>query len=352
MGFFDRLLRSSSAFNSDNSPADAQTVVDRNSSISIEKAVALVNPTIKLVPAYRDVLSPGIEKSAAYFQTMAQSMPPPIRLSANNWFQDPQLRAFFAASGDIPLVLGRSESVRALLAKNPKQEEAWLILDMNIVFSQAQGLSLQDPSRKHDLFQHILSFSGHRVRLCGTSEKAVRQLFQEKGFDYLVSQSLPAINEQRALRQKQEEERRVMNAQRRLFEQAAATVAKEEQSAKDGKSDSKPQSPFRQTAREEDDAPEFLQNANQRILEAELHHLSETLLHPETYLSMTHEEKRLSKMNVLVDPSSQEDAATIHFALANLLGVPRLQKAFVIACFSRSEMPAATMNLDDAARYL
>jgi hypothetical protein len=55
---------------------------------------------------------------------------------------------------------------------------------------------------------------------------------------------------------------------------------------------------------------------------------------------------------VVADPG-QSDAAEVDFSMADFMGAVPRQRAFVLACVARSEVPAApTINFDDAARYL
>jgi hypothetical protein len=61
---------------------------------------------------------------------------------------------------------------------------------------------------------------------------------------------------------------------------------------------------------------------------------------------------RLNTMNVVLDDRSTDVASDVVFSLARLAGVSQIQRAFVMARFSRADLPAARMNFDNAARYL
>jgi hypothetical protein len=88
------------------------------------------------------------------------------------------------------------------------------------------------------------------------------------------------------------------------------------------------------------------------VLDAELDMLRGVLEHPERYVRIAAKQLRLSTMNIVVDAGSGEASADVHFSLAELLGEPPLQRAFVLARVARSELPVVKMNFDDAARYL
>ena len=76
------------------------------------------------------------------------------------------------------------------------------------------------------------------------------------------------------------------------------------------------------------------------------------LEHPERYLRIEARQLRLSTMNIVVDATNGDVAADVSFSLAELMGEPHLQRAFVLARVARSELPAVKMNFADAARYL
>ena len=72
---------------------------------SIEKAVSLVDPRLKLVPSYHKRLQPAVESALHFLQETVQSLPPPLHLVAANWSSCAQSRAFFTASAVIAATL-------------------------------------------------------------------------------------------------------------------------------------------------------------------------------------------------------------------------------------------------------
>ena len=90
----------------------------------------------------------------------------------------------------------------------------------------------------------------------------------------------------------------------------------------------------------------------QFALEAELESLREVLEQPECYLRGEQRRLRLSTLNAVLDAESTDVASDVEFSLARLAGTPQIERAFVMAHFSRADMPPARMNFDMAARYL
>jgi len=87
-------------------------------------------------------------------------------------------------------------------------------------------------------------------------------------------------------------------------------------------------------------------------LEAELETLREVLEQPERYLRGEQKRLRLSTLNAVLDTDSSDVSSDVEFSLARLEGIPQIERAFVMAHFSRSDMPSARMNFDEVARYL
>ena len=88
-------------------------------------------------------------------------------------------------------------------------------------------------------------------------------------------------------------------------------------------------------------------------LEAELERLKAVLESPQSCLRIEPRQLRLSPMNLVVDESSTDPAASVDFALAHLSGSPPMRRAFVLARVARTELPSVQkINFDDVARYL
>jgi hypothetical protein len=105
-----------------NRPAqfDPDRVSDEMIRGAVDKAIALTNPRLKLLPHCHKRLTPSVETTIEFLRALVQSLPAARPLSSAVWASDPALRAFFVSPSDIPAVLGSSDNLRTLFDKFPE----------------------------------------------------------------------------------------------------------------------------------------------------------------------------------------------------------------------------------------
>ncbi len=335
-------------FKNRQSQFDPDCLSDEMMARAIEKAVTLTNPRLKLVRSYQERLAPAVEISVSYIQELLLSLPPPIQVSTASWSTDPALRAFFVAASDISSAVGRSNNLRTLFDKYPSMDEACFILGMVYCEQDVFGMSLQGDVVQREVAQAVVGFSEHQVRICGHEKSEVLRLLGTQAYEYLVAQALSEIGEERSERRDLEEKRALIRSRLRLLRQHGPGLGSVFGSAP--------------AAQGEELALEAELLANERQVEAmgspqstmegELESLREVLEHPERYVRVEKKTMRLNTMNVVVDEKSNDVASDIAFSLAQLMGVPKIQRAFVLARFARADLPEFRMNFEDAVRYL
>ena len=327
---------------------DPDRLSDEMTVRAIDKAVTLTNPRLKLVRSYQERLAPAVEISVRYIRELVFTLSPPIQVSTASWSADPALRAFFVAASDISSSVGRSNNLRTLFDKYPALDEACFILGMVYGEQHVLGMSLQGDVVQREVAQTVIGFSEHQVRICGHEESEVRRLLGTQAYEYLVAQALSEIGEERSERRELEDNRALIRSRLRLLQQQGPGLGSVFGSA--------PATSGEQLVLE----AELLENERQMealgspqsALEAELESLREVLEHPERYVRVEQKKMRLSSMNVVVDEKSSDVASDIVFSLAQLTGVPPVERAFVLARFARVDLPESRMNFEDAARYL
>ncbi len=315
---------------------------------AIDKAVTLTNPRLKLVRSYQERLAPSVETTVRYLRELLLALPLAIPVSSNFWSSAPDLRAFFVAASDIPAILGRSNNLRTLFDKYPELEEAYFVLGMAFSEQRVLGVSLQGDVVQREVAQTVIGFSDHQARICGQAEAEVRSLLGTQAYEYLVAQALSEIGEERSERRELEDNQALIRARLRLLRQQGPGLGSVFGSA-----------PARSGSQLKLEA-ELLENERQleaigspqSVLDSELECLREVLEHPERYVFLEQRQVRLSTMNVVLDQKSTDVASDIVFSLAQLNGVPRVRSAFVLAHCTRTELPAARINFEDAERYL
>lgn len=319
---------------------------------ALDKAVALTNPRLKLVPAYRDVMIPAVKVCVSTLREMVLAVPDAMKISADHWASSSELRAFFVASTDVTALLAHSSNLRTLFDKFPGLDEASFVLGMGFQERQATALDLQSNATLGESTKTVISFSDHQARICGQSDAEVRHLLGTRFFEYLVAQALSEIGGGRSERRELVDSRALIQARLRLLRQQGPGLGSVLGLA--------PETLGEQRRLETD----LLENERQMealgsmqsALEAELDILREVLAHPERYMNVEQKRLRIDSMNVVQNGvTSDKDAAIgaeLIFSLAQLTGASSLQRAFVIGRVARADLPVLKMDLDTMGRYL
>lgn len=327
---------------------DPQGLSDEMSLRAIDKAVTLTNPCLKFVRSYQERLAPAVGISGRYIRDLVLALPPAIPISSTSWASDPALRAFFVAASDIPAAFVRSPNLRTLFDKYPGLDEAYFILVMVYNEQHVLGMSLCGDVVQRDVAQTVVGFSEHQARICGHEDSEIRRLLGTQAFEYLVAQALSQIGEERSERRELAENRELIRSRLRLLQQQGPGLGSVFGTAPLNSGELlKLEAQLLENERQME-ALGSLQSA----LEDELDTLREVLEHPERYIRVEQKQLRLSTLNTVLDAASTDVASDIGFSLVQLAGVPKIQRAFVMARFSRAELPSARMNFEAAARFL
>ena len=191
-------------------------------------------------------------------------------------------------------------------------------------------------------------FERRLVRICGHEDSEIRRLLGAQVYEYLVAQALSEIGEERSERRELANNRELIRARLRLLRQQGPGLGSIFGSAP---ANSGEMLKLEAQLLENERQMEAL-GSPQSALTDELETLREVLEQPGRYLQGAQKRLRLSTLNAVVDADSTDVASPVEFSLARLTGVPEIERAFVMAHFSRAEMPSAQMNFDRAARYL
>ena len=315
---------------------------------AMEKAIALTNPRLQLLPTCKKRLAPAVEATISFLRAQVSTLPAVHVLASTSWPADPVLRAFFVAPADIRDVLGDSKNLRALFDKHPELDEAYAVLGMEFKIQPVFGMALQGEVVRRDVAQTSASFSDHRARLCDGDELRLRRVIGVALYEYLLAQALSEIGQERVERQDLQTSRSLTRTRLRLLQQHGPGLGSVFGEAPAAQSEQ-----ARLTA-------ELLENERQlealggdSVLEAELDCLVDVLNNPQRYLHFESRCLRLNRMNLVLDESSSEAAADVDFSVVELSGHMTTSRAFVLARVPRAELPPAKkMNFDDASRYL
>lgn len=316
---------------------------------AVDKAIALTNPKLKLLPNCRKRLVPAIETTIKFLRAQIATLPAVHILSSKTWPADPVLRAFFVEPADIQDVIGGSDNLRALFEQNPGLDEAYAVLGMAFRIQPVFGMALHGTTLQRDVAQTNVSFSDHRARLCDSDELRLRRVIGVEVFEYLLAQAMSAIGEDRVERQDLQTSRSLIRTRLRLLQQHGPGLGSMLGEAPAAQSE---QARLAAELLENERQLEAL-GGNDSVLEADLECLAHVLGNPQRYLHFDSKHLRLDRMNLVVDAGSTEAAADIDFVVAELTGSKPMSRAFILARVPRAELPPAKkMNFDDASRYL
>ena len=328
---------------------DPDRVSDEMVQGAVEKAIALTNPRLKLLPDCYKRLTPAVETTIEFLCAQVAALPAAHTLSAKAWSSDPALRAFFVAPTDIQTVLGRSDNLRTLFNKFPELDEALVILGMAINKQLVFGMALHGDTVQRDVAQTSVSFSDHRARLCGRDEARLRRIVGVEVFEHLVAQALSEIGEERVERQELQASRSLIRTRLRLLQKHGPGLG--------SMFGADPAAPGEQAQLEasllENERQLHAIGSGESVLEAEFECLTAVLGRPERYLHFEPTRLRLSPMNVMLEETSTATAADVEFVIVELSGATPQRRAITLERVARTELPPPQkLNFDHAARYL
>ena len=316
---------------------------------AIDKAIALVNPRLKLLPGYDKRLTPAVGTTIEFLRAQVSTLPAVHVLSSKTWSSDPALRAFFVAPTDISAVLGKSDNLRTLFDKFPDLDEACLVLGMACNVQRVFGMALHGDTVQRDVAQTSVSFTDHRARLCDRDESKLRRVVGVEIFEHLVAQALSEIGEERTERQELQTNRSLIRTRLRLLKQYGPGLGSMFGEAPAAKGE---QAGLEAALLENERQLEAIGGA-ESALDTELECLKAVLGSPERYLHFEPRRLRLNPMNIVLDENSTEKAAEVDFSVVELSGAAPISRAFILARAARSEMPPPQkIDFDHAVRYL
>jgi hypothetical protein len=328
---------------------DPQRISAETVQWAVEKAVALTNPRLKLLPDYRQHLAPAVATTIEFLRAQVALLPAVHPLAAKYWSVDPALRAFFVEAADITVVLGGSNNLRALFEQHPTLDEACVVLGMAFRTQGSFGMALQGDTLQRDVAQTTVNFSDHRARICERDELLLRRVIGVEVFEYLVGQALTEIGTERTERQELQRDCALIRARLRLLQQHGPGLASMfgAEPAEAGE-----QAKLGAELLENEQQLQAL-GGSESVLEIELACLAAVLGKPQRYLHFAPQRLRLNAMNVVVDENSTERAAAVDFAVIEANGSQPVRRAFILARVARADLPPPQrMNFATAARYL
>ncbi|MGZ5200858.1 MAG: hypothetical protein ACXWC6_14605 [Ramlibacter sp.] len=308
-----------------------------------------ISPQLRLARRHEQKLAQALEVALSYLDALLAMVPPAREASAAAWGRDPYIHAFFASADDVAPALSRSPDLCGFFERCPDVHEAYGVLGMAMVEKHVLGVALHGETLRSDVVRLTLSFSDHRVPMCGMDEADLREEVVHRLVDQLGLEGLTRFAADQSRREVLEQERALLRTRLRILESQGVGVR--------GAFGDQPAAGIEELARLREDML-----ANERSLEElgvrsealdqQLGHLCAVLADPERHLYVESRRFRLNRMNVVVPPDSAETAEELSFQVARVPTDPPRLRAFAIVRFARADLLASGTLYERASKLL
>lgn len=310
---------------------------------AIERILA-IHPRLRMASHYRRRLKRPVAATLQYVDELIASLPATLDANAAAWSSNPSLRAFFATPEDIARAFGRSETVRTFFEQNIGAEDVHATLGMALTERHVLGVAMDGDTLRHDVVQTTLSFSDHRVRLCGRTESELREELARRLIDQMALEGLSRLATDRAKHLARGRE--LMQARVALLHRQGTGI----RSVVGGGATSEELAHVQTQIAENAESLAALRVPTDTI-ELDLKGICEVLIKPSEHVYIKSRHIRIDLMNVIQKPEVQ-GAREIEFHFARIPGPKPETRAFALVRFSRSDLPPGGLNIDAAMRAL
>jgi hypothetical protein len=326
-----------------------ETSVSPHDAARIDEAIGrivAIDPRIAMASRYRQRLKQPVAATLQYADTLMASLPATLDANADTWASNPSLRAFFATPDDIADTFGRSEEVRAFFEQHPDATDLHGTLGMALTERHVLGVALDGDTIHHDVAQTTLSFSDHRVRICGLTEAALREEIVRRLIDQLALEGLSMLAATRAAR---------LARGRELIQERVALLHRRGtgmSSVAGGGADVAAHELVHvqtQIAQNADSLAALRAPAD--VIEYELKGICDVFGQPEDHVYLRNRHIRIDMMNVVQEDNGKQ-GNDIEFHFVRIPGETAQMRAFALVRFRRADLPPGGLHIDAAMRAL
>src|SRR5688572_2643444 len=190
---------------------------DERASEDLERIIQLTNPRLRFARRYRGRLLPAVQLAKHHARSLTTGIPSVRDASAEAWRTDDCMRSFFASGDELVRSFSRSPELRAWFDINPHAGSAYAVLSMALVERQVLGTAIDNGIMRRDVPQTTMSFTDHRVRICGRSEAELRQDIERRIIDQLALTGIALASQDQSRREVLERENALLRSRRRLL---------------------------------------------------------------------------------------------------------------------------------------
>jgi hypothetical protein len=313
----------------------------RHSAAQVAQTIARIAATIpqlKLARQYEARLAPAIRGTLDYASDLVAALPAPRDADARTWSSDPYIHAFFATCDDVCHTFGRSHELRDWFDEHIDCAEVYAVLGMEMTERTVLGAAQQHGKTRTDVRQTTISFSDHRVRICGRNEADLRDEIVRRLVDQLALEALEQIANDKSRRDALEQERALLKARVQLLQRQGAGMHAVVSGAAPVE--------LAEVARLQRQVEENERNLAElglqtEAIERQFDIVQRIYADPGAQTYVTVRQLRLDRMNVMVDAAATQPAADIELRIARIPASPSEMRAFAIVRFKRADLPPA-----------
>jgi hypothetical protein len=327
-----------------------ETHSDKGRANEMVERIMVLQPHLRLAKNYRGRLSPAVEISLKYLDSLIGSLPPSREASSTAWASDPYIRAYFTNADDVAEVISRSTDLRTLFENYPDLQEAYGVLGMEMIERHILGTEVIGETLRRDVQQTTVGFTDHQVRMCGRDQAELQKGVIERLIDQLALEGLAQIAEDKSRRNMLQKECALLKTRLQLLERQGTGIRSVfGKGASEESSDRLAELHAEIEGNERSLASLGLQTD---ALDNELTHVRDVLAEPSRHIYLSSRCIKLTRMNVVIEESSAQAGDEIELHFARIPTEPPRMRAFSLIRFKRSDLLPAKSLLDEATRIL
>jgi len=341
MGFLRRLFGTAAADDSEG-PDDATT------DEAIERAVAHIDPKLRLVAGYRRELRPSVRIALKFAREMAGRIPGPVTLSAGAWSTDPLLRLIFAAPTDIGQRLSRGQELQAYVNKRgAATSEIYVLFAARRDERTVLGAELHGNMVRTDVAQRTVSFAQHQATIPCATEEELRAEMERRAFVFLLNRVLARISGLKSRTQELEQQRAMLSTRLMLLKQRGGGL-------EDAFGPSENVSDVEVIERKLAENARYLESTKASVgtLDRYLDQARAVLSNPGDFLSLTEVQLRVNSVNQIIAPGAPGSAMEFNLVEVRLAEDPPRQGTVMVGRLPSGEVISRGDMLRDAERFL
>jgi len=316
----------------------------------VEEIVEAVDPRLRGVSRYQKRIAPAAERTIAHLRSLGRDLPAPMEFSRAAWSSEPLLNAAFAAAGDLPALLGRSEELRAFFAApaNAEVTQAHALLAMLKTERRVFAPALVDGALQQEVAQTTVSFEKHRLFAPAANAPDCRRqvgMLILRRLAGLALQRFEALGERAT---ELEQHKALLGARLRMLNLRRDGLGGLDGLAGGGDAAAQIASIERELKATVDDYMEA--KASLATLESRIEHIKAIFDSPAQHVSLTRSELRVNRMGFKVAEASSEQAPPL--VLSELSIGSGLTAVIALVHCPRAELPPREDLIARAAKEL